>query len=171
MTYVLATWMALLLAGGSPVGDQVTKEDVKKLARAGVGEEVILAFLRSNNARIDLSASDVVDLKEVGVTPKVIAYLLETKDLPKAQPRPSTTSNPTYRPSTTVYVDGYYPEAWYWPGWGYVPYGYVYRHYPYFGYYPYYRHYGYSYHGYPGHYYGGHGSGHSGHHGGGHGHR
>ncbi|HZQ46684.1 MAG TPA: hypothetical protein VFC07_06720, partial [Verrucomicrobiae bacterium] len=50
--------------------------EVLKLTKAGVGEEVILAYVKSSRSIYNLSANDILYLKEEGVSSPVIAAML-----------------------------------------------------------------------------------------------
>lgn len=173
MKYLIGMVMTVLMSGSALATGDVTVDDVKKLARAGISEETILAFLKANPPSFRPTAQDIVDLKEAGVTPKVLVYLLEPKGgahTHASTPASATASRETIRPVYVYSTPSAYDYAW--PRYGYWTY---YPHY-YFGGYGYGSHYGYGHHGYGHrlggwHHGGGHSYGHSGHHGGGHGHR
>ena len=135
-----ACWSVFALAvfTAPALADDVTKEDVVKLAKAGISDEIIIKFLTSKGAKLDLSASEVVELKTAGVSDTVIAHLLKTADHPKshgaakkaapkpASPPPALRSNllrTTYIPYNrsrsyrTYAVPNYYsyPRTYYFP--------------------------------------------------------
>ncbi len=65
---IFAFGQAALPAGGlSP-----TAQDLVKMAQAGVGESIMLTYVRTSSAPISLSADDVVALKAAGVPQSVI---------------------------------------------------------------------------------------------------
>lgn len=197
MKYVILTALALFVPSAVVLAQDVTKEDVVKLSKAGLGDQVIIEFLRTRNTRIALAASDVVDLKAAGVADSVVKWMLasptkeqsgtnggcgvtETRS-PAVTVQPTVVTTPAYSGGPYSY-DGYYGYGY--PYYGYYGYGYPYRYgyhyYPYSYSHVYTRpwHYGYgSYghgtygsHGYSSHG-GGYGGGHSsggGHSGGGH---
>ena len=92
--------------------------DILKLGRAGISEDVILAFLQSSGDSYDLSAPEVVYLKKEGVPDKVLAAMLAQHKTPAqpvtaaaapaAQPAyagaPNVQYVPVYQPAPTVYV-------------------------------------------------------------------
>jgi hypothetical protein len=167
--------------------------DVVKLVKSGTDEAVVLAFIDNSPLAFQPSATDIIRLRDEGVSSKVIVSMLKHEVQPPPQPQwaaapqavPQSVSAPVEAapqpeaqnttettPNTTViysgsqpYYYGTYPYySWYWWYW---PYPYYYSSYYYHGHYPYYR-YGH----YPGHYPGygpGHGPGYgSGHPSGGH---
>lgn len=54
----------------------VTKEDVKKLASAGLSEEIILSYIRANGPVTKLSADDLVELKGAGASDRVLGAMV-----------------------------------------------------------------------------------------------
>src|SRR3989442_15353653 len=50
--------------------------EVVRLAESGVGEDVILAFIQNSKSTYNLSADDVLYLKDVGLTSPVITAML-----------------------------------------------------------------------------------------------
>lgn len=169
MKYIPWTIAALFALAAPAMAQEASKDDVIKLARAGISDGVIVAFLDARGGVPLLTADDIVELKSAGVSDTVIAHMMTTA------PPPRSTSEKTRvvtaeRPSATGcgsagvvwatprYVDYYLPEyygySWF-PSYGYRTYGYGGHHYGYGG----------------AHHYGGHS--YNGHHGGGghHGHR
>jgi hypothetical protein len=139
------------------VAAQVSKEDLKKLAAAGISDDVILSYVKANGGVARLSAEDVIELKQSGASEKLLASILGSAPAPSAaapEQRSTYTADSYAPPATTSYVYDsspyYYPSVSYAVGIG-----------AYFGgYYPYYyscypRYYGYSY--CSPHYYGGYG--------------
>jgi hypothetical protein len=139
----------------------ITKEDLRKLLDAGVGDQVIVEYIRSNGPAEPLSVEDVTELKKAGASDSVLRAMLDAS-------RTSDAVTPTAPKGTTTYSDSSsysysYPSYSY--SYSYAPYYYpYYPSYPFFNYsyyprstyyYPYssYRYYPYhSYNHYP-HYY------------------
>jgi len=160
----LAIALTILAAAPLAASADVSKEDIKKLIGAGVGEEVILSFIRSHGPAAKMSADDLVELKQAGATEKVLATMAGGSNATPAAPAaPARTY--TYAPSTTyvadtpVYSSDYYypyysyPYFSYWPSyyyWGCYPrYSYSYSScYPRYGYSYGYPRYSYGYSGY-----------------------
>jgi hypothetical protein len=67
-------WLALG-ALALPAAADVRKDDLKKLAAAGISDEVILAFIRANQPVSRFNADDLVELKQAGVGDRVLALL------------------------------------------------------------------------------------------------
>ena len=119
--------IAILAAAPLAASADVSKEDIKKLAGAGVGEEVILTFIRSNGPVARLTADDLIELKQAGASERVLTALAGGS-APAARPQvverqvERVVERPVYAPATTYvyespsYYTGYYP---YWPNYYY----------------------------------------------------
>jgi len=165
--------------------------EVLKLSQAKVGEDIISSYIQNSGAVFNLSPSDILYLKEQGVSERIVSQMLDQRkrraeanaqpSAAMAQSQPASTyaaasapapaPAPTYFPSSLVYVTAQ-PATTY-PYYGYSPYyygpyygGYYgYPYYPFFGFgFGGYGRYGY-YGGYRG-YYGGYHGGYGGYHGG-----
>jgi hypothetical protein len=116
-TVIAAVFLALSPLAASA---DVSKEDLKKLAAAGVGDEVIFGFIRSNGPVARLSADDLVELKQAGAGEKLLA-VLAGGSAPPARPqsgekqgdrgteRAASAAPPTYVYETPTYYTNYYP--------------------------------------------------------------
>ncbi len=183
MKYVLMTALALFVPTAFAMAQDVTKEDVVKLSKAGLSDQVIIEFMKSRNTRIALTANDVVDLKAAGVGNGVITFMLESPPQEKVDGNrgcgaaEARSTSVTVQP-TVVTPPAYSGSPYYYYGDGpyYYGYGYPYRYryyYPYTYSHVYSRpwHYGYTHYGYTGYGHGSYGWGHGysgGAHGGGH---
>ena len=143
----IALTLAFLAGLSLAAAAQVTKEDIKKLTAAGISDDVILSYVKSNGGVARLSAEDVVDLKQAGASEKLLTSILSipSASQPKASekpalgpPPPATTtvvdSAPYASLPTTVYASDYYypstyyyPSSWYYPAyWSWYPRSYYY---------------------------------------------
>jgi hypothetical protein len=52
--------------------------DVKALAKAGLSDDVILSHLRNSRAVYHLTTSEIIDLKQSGVSEKIIDFMINT---------------------------------------------------------------------------------------------
>jgi len=59
---------------GQPLG----VADVKALARAGVSDDVIISQIRNSRTVYRLTAPEIIELHEAGVSPKVIEFMINT---------------------------------------------------------------------------------------------
>jgi len=59
---------------GQPLG----VADVRALARAGINDDVIISQIRNSRTVYHLSAADIIDLRDAGVTDKVVNYMINT---------------------------------------------------------------------------------------------
>ena len=68
----------------NPVGQPITQKqtmavsDIKALAKGGLNEDVILSQIRSNHAVFYLTTAEIIDLKNSGVSEKVIDFMINT---------------------------------------------------------------------------------------------
>ena len=105
--------LTLLAALPLAVAAQVTKEDIKKLAAAGISDEVILSYVRANGPVVKLSAEDVIELKQAGASEKVLGAMLGSAAAPEYRPEPRTIEKQIYAAPTTTYV--YDSSPYYYP--------------------------------------------------------
>jgi hypothetical protein len=52
--------------------------DVKALAKADLSEEVILSQIRSSRSVYRLTTAEIIDLKDAGVSQRVIDFMINT---------------------------------------------------------------------------------------------
>ena len=69
----------------------LTLADVKALAKAGISEDVMINQIKNSRTIFHLGAADIIDLRDAGVTDKVINYMIST---------PTTVTDT--QPATTV---------------------------------------------------------------------
>ena len=69
---------------GQPLG----LVDIKALAKAGVSDEVIISQIRNSHTAYRLTTSEIIDLKESGVSERVIDFMINTPNLYPPPPPP-----------------------------------------------------------------------------------
>jgi outer membrane lipoprotein SlyB len=74
-------------------GQPISVADVKALAKANIGDDVIISQIRNSRTVFRLSSTDIIDLHDSGVSDKVIDFMIST---------PSLYSASTAAQSTTV---------------------------------------------------------------------
>lgn len=92
---------ACLLLGGT-----VTLDDVVKLNKAGVGDQIIIDHLKAQKAEFNLSTDDIIKLKENSVGEKVIQFMIAStakessreKNVPPAKKTRLVLSNQETKP-------------------------------------------------------------------------
>ena len=91
----------------------LTKEDVVNMATSDIGDAVIIAQIDATGSRFELSVSDVTELKQAGVSEKVIEYMIGSGMEPDQAVRYVRYSYHPYYPITSyipgvrvVYVNG-----------------------------------------------------------------
>lgn len=58
----------------------LTVSDVKELARAGVGDDIIISQIRSSRTVYHLSTAEIIDLKDSGAGERVIDFMINTPE-------------------------------------------------------------------------------------------
>jgi len=117
-------------------GSPLSLADVKALAKAGISEDVIISQIKSSRTIFRLSAADIIDLRDSGVTDKVVNYLINTPtSVSESQPiRMVVEQAPPPAPMETVVIaprPGYvwvggewlWSGGWYWSAghWDFPP--------------------------------------------------
>lgn len=83
----IGTLAAVLLLSAASFAD-VTKEDLKKLAGAQVSDSVVIAYIRAYGPMPRLTAQDLIELKNAGVSDRVLEAVAGD---PKPAPAPVRT--------------------------------------------------------------------------------
>jgi len=79
--------------------------DVKALAKAEVSDEVILSQIRNTHGVFHLTTAEILDLKDAGVSQKVIDFMINSPSVVGSEPPPSYA-----KPGEAVVVAGPPPE-------------------------------------------------------------
>jgi len=67
-------------------GQPLTVADVEALARAGIGDDLIISQIRNSRTVYYLTTSDIIALKNAGVSERVIDFMINTRtETPSAQ--------------------------------------------------------------------------------------
>ncbi len=59
-------------------GQQLNVNDVKQMSQAGLNDNVIIGQIQSTKSIFHLSTDEIIDLKNAGVSQRVIDYMIET---------------------------------------------------------------------------------------------
>ena len=59
-------------------GEQLSTDDVKKMAKAGLSDKAVISQIQATNSVFYLSTADIIDLKNSGVSQKIIDYMVQT---------------------------------------------------------------------------------------------
>lgn len=70
--------------GGQPLG----LADIKALSKAGMSDEVILSQIRNSRTVYRLTTAEIIDLKDSGVSQRVIDFMINTPSLYPPPPPP-----------------------------------------------------------------------------------
>ena len=76
-TYIAA--IALLVASAPALADPISLDDIIALTNAQVGDDAIVAKIRSSGAHFDLSTNQMIDLRKRGVSPAVLAAMVDSR--------------------------------------------------------------------------------------------
>ena len=58
--------------------EPLSTEDIKKMARAGLSDDVIIQQIDATKSTFYLSSADIVDMKKAGASQRVISYMVQT---------------------------------------------------------------------------------------------
>ena len=122
-------------------GQPLATADVKALAKAGIGDDVIISQIRNSHSVYHLSTAEIIDLKDAGVSLKVIDFMINTATSVSEAPAPAPGMVVAQPPPPAVYQEVIYPApgpdyvwvggCWTWYGgrwcwsrghWAYPPY-------------------------------------------------
>ncbi len=122
-------------------GQPLSVADVKALAKAGISEDIIINQIKSSHTVFHLSVADIIDLRDSGVSDKVVNFMINTPSAVGASTevtRPATVvvSPPPPPPPMETVIAAPGPDyiwiggewiwngGWVWVGghWGYPPY-------------------------------------------------
>jgi len=76
-------------------GQPLSVADVRALGRAGISDDVIISQIRNSHTVYHLSAADIIDLRDAGVSNAVIDYMINT---------PGTAGSAPVSQTSVVYV-------------------------------------------------------------------
>ncbi len=122
-------------------GQPLSVADVKALAKAGINEDVIINQIKSSRSVYHLSVADIIDLRDSGVSDKIVNFMINTPSVIGGSSAANSTTTVVYQapppePVETVVVASPGPDyiwiggewvwngRWVWVGghWGYPPY-------------------------------------------------
>ncbi len=93
-------------------GQPLSVADIKALAKAGINEDVMVTQIKNSRTIFHLSAADIIDLRDAGVSDKVVNCMINTASEGQAQAAPVIIQQaPPPPPVETVVVS---------PGPGYI---------------------------------------------------
>ncbi len=59
-------------------GEQLSTDDIKKMTKAGLSDDVIISQIDATKSVFYLSSADIIDLKKAGVSQRVINHMIQT---------------------------------------------------------------------------------------------
>jgi hypothetical protein len=138
-TLLLGASLASAEPGPSPRFSNRLFTDVVEMTRAGLSDATIVAYVKARRSRLDsdVSAGDLIHLRQAGVSETVVGYIAGVTGLESGRSRPDNEASYDSREAAAVPVEPSYAED---EGYSYAygyPYWYAYG-YPYwYGYGPY----------------------------------
>lgn len=63
-------------------GQQLDVQDIKDMSKAGIKDDVIISQIHATNSKFYLTTADIVDLKNSGVSQRVINAMVRTTESP-----------------------------------------------------------------------------------------
>ena len=69
-------------------GQPLLLPDIKALARSGVSDDIIISQIRNSRTVYRLSTAEIIDLKDAGVSNRVIDFMINTPSLYPPPPPP-----------------------------------------------------------------------------------
>jgi len=103
-------------------GQPLTVADVQSLALAGISDDLIISQIRNSHTVYHLTTSDIITLKNSGVSERVIDFMINTpSQTPSAQVSGVVGSSPPPPPPEEIYVSPgpeyiWVSGAWVWLG-------------------------------------------------------
>ena len=69
-------------------GQRLAPADIKALSKAGISDEVVISQIRNSHTVFYLNTAEIIDLKDAGVSQKVIDFMINTASMyPPPPPR------------------------------------------------------------------------------------
>ena len=112
--------LSLLLVSGAsvspanaqaPAGPPLSVEEVVKLWKTNVSEEVIITMIKKNAKAFNLSTEEVLELRKVGLSDNVVKFLLDPSQpytpAPAASSQPPSVKSDSRTPAKNYPGDGY----------------------------------------------------------------
>jgi hypothetical protein len=88
----------------APAADVVTNDTVVKLVKAGLGDDAVIAKIRSSKTQFDLSADGLIALKGAGVSSAVMAAMIAPPPVPAAAELSIDSSDPAVAHYPGLYI-------------------------------------------------------------------
>jgi outer membrane lipoprotein SlyB len=77
-------------------GQPLSVVDIKALAKSGISEDIIISQIRASRSVYRLSTADIIDLRDAGVSNKVIDFMFNTASSGGAQVNPAPQQQAVY---------------------------------------------------------------------------
>ncbi|MBB3983576.1 hypothetical protein GGR44_003267 [Sphingobium fontiphilum] len=102
---IFLSGMMLLLALAAPAqAEPLTTDAIIALANAGIGDEAIIAKIKSSDTKLELTTDQMIELKAKGISSAVMAALLEGNGRPATSTMSMDAADPMVPHPAGVYV-------------------------------------------------------------------
>lgn len=101
---LMTVWLSLALAQQSQ--HPLTNSSIVEMVKAGLGDNVVMAAIRSQPHQFNLSATDLITLKQAGVSDAVIAAILTPVTPEPVSPVTATSVVNSLADVRTIFIDG-----------------------------------------------------------------
>src|SRR5258706_2556721 len=78
-------------------GQPLSVADVKALAKAGINEDVIINQIKSSRSVYHLSVADIIDLRDSGVSDKIVNFMINTPSVIGGSSAANSTTTAVYQ--------------------------------------------------------------------------
>src|SRR5262245_16430714 len=110
-TYTLAATLFLFLM--ACLGQTaLTNDSILKMAKAGLGEDILISTIKSQPGRFTTAPDDLIALKGAGVSDKVIAAMMEKTASSASAPAPAAAPKAAAGPVNEVGVYYLKSDTW-----------------------------------------------------------
>jgi hypothetical protein len=114
MARVVLAWGVLVHLSAAAFGD-VGKEELQKLARAGLSDELILGYVRHKGPLARLSPDDLLELKKSGLSDSLLVSLLPLQAVEGPKPASTDAATAKLLADPDIVYDGraFYPRSYF----------------------------------------------------------
>jgi hypothetical protein len=119
-------------AAQRPAVHPISMEDVSRLAKAGISDDIIIAKIRNDGVTARPTTDQIVALKKEGVSDRVIEAVVSAQVAPSAESHPAAVVRYEAEPAYDLWwhYDPWWRHDYWWYGWPYPywHYGYPWRY-------------------------------------------
>ena len=101
-------------------GTVLSLADIKALAKSGISDDVIITQIQNSRTVFHLSSADIIDLRDAGVTDKVVNFMINTASTIQPAPPVAQVAPPAPQVETVIVSPGsgyvWVGGEWVWNG-------------------------------------------------------